>query len=610
MWEAHGTGLAAAAGSGLLYAGSAVGLLATSAWLVARASERPPVLALSVAVGAVQAFALARGLGRYAERLSVHGVSLRTLVRLRLWLYDVLVPLVPGGLQRYGGGRVLAGFASDAEVLATGQARGIAAAVEIASALSAGAVVAILVQPAVGLVLLGGAGVTVGVCIAASAAGRTAGIRESASRAELAGVVMETMRAAPEMLVYGRRDLIDRRLREVRCRSAAAALRGAFATGIAMASATWVAGASLVAVLTAGFAVHRAGGLDGVMLAVEIFVALAVLYQCMELPGALAATRPAAAAAVRLAELGQLEPPAPEPEAGPVLPSGPVSAAFRNVTVMPGGAHASDLSPPFPSPSPSPSPVPGARAPGDPILDNVSFGIAPASRVLLTGPSGSGKTTLLYVLLHFLEPDGGRAELALGKPARAEPPPGNRVAACAVPGSNPPEGIDVRLMPRGELARHIGWMGEATYVFASSLAANLRIARPDASDAECLEVLFRTGLGSWYRSLACGLDTLLGAGGRPMSTGESQRLGMARMLLAGGSILLLDEPAAHIDPGSAPQLVGELLSAAGSRSAVIVSHEPDLAAWPGVEPDLVVTPLHCLSFRSPGLPPPGLPPRS
>ena len=117
-------GLLPVIGAGTLTAACGVGLLATSGWLITRASQRPAVLSLSIAIGAVQAFSLGRGLARYVERIAVHGLSLRLLGRVRLHLFDVAVPLVPGAVGGHGTGGVLSGFVSDTELVAQGYARG------------------------------------------------------------------------------------------------------------------------------------------------------------------------------------------------------------------------------------------------------------------------------------------------------------------------------------------------------------------------------------------------------------------------------------------------------------------------------------------------------
>ncbi len=182
---------------------------------------------------------------------------------------------------------------------------------------------------------------------------------------------------------------------------------------------------------------------------------------------------------------------------------------------------------------------------------------APGRRVALTGPTGSGKSSVLHVLLHLLEISRGSATLG---------------------------GVEVREMTHAGLARHAAWLADDTHVFAASLSDNLRLARPDAGDAECAEALERVGLGPWCRSLPGGLRTLLGAGGRALSAGERQRLGMARALLSGAGLLLLDEPTAHIDPAAAPRLLSELLGVAGARAVLVVDHGP----WPAGEVDAVV----------------------
>ena len=183
------------------------------------------------------------------------------------------------------------------------------------------------------------------------------------------------------------------------------------------------------------------------------------------------------------------------------------------------------------------------------LLRDVSLQVRPRGRLAISGASGSGKSTAVHTLLHFLEPAAGTASVG---------------------------GVDVRRMTRAGMARRVAWLDEETHLFAAPLADNLRLARPGATDAECTAALDRVGLGAWLHSLPDGLETVLGAGGRPTSAGERQRLGMARALLSGAELLLLDEPTAHLDPGSSSRVLAELLGAAGSRSVLVVSHDPEL----------------------------------
>jgi thiol reductant ABC exporter CydC subunit len=495
------------------------------------------VFDLAVAIGAVQAFALGRGITRYLQRLAVHGLSLATLSRLRLWLYETVEPLVPDGLPADPAdphpsapgatGSLLSGFVADTEDTTEALARGVTTAIDLGASIVLGATVAWLLAPSAGAALLAGAAAVIAVSALVSHLGRPAAGRAAGIRAELADQVVEIVRSAPELLAFGRQDLIEERLDHIRRRARSAALRQALTTGTARMLATWAAGAGLIGVILAGLAAHRADRLSGIMLTVLVLVSLAALDQGTALPAALAGRATGNAAASRLATLATLEPPVREPEVDASPPAGAVSAVLDRVEVRARGG-----------------------SPASPILRNVSLTVAPGRRVGLTGRSGSGKSSTLHVLLHFLEASSGSASIS---------------------------DVDVRQMTHAGMARHVAWLAEETHLFATTLADNLRLARPEATDAECAASLDRVGLDAWHRSLPEGLQTVLGAGGRAVSAGERQRLGMARAVLSGAGLLLLDEPTAHLDPWSSSRVLVELLGAAGSRAVLVVSHEPGLA---------------------------------
>lgn len=216
-----------------------VGLLATSGWLITRASQRPAVLSLSIAIGAVQAFSLGRGLARYVERIAVHGLSLRLLGRVRLHLFDVAVPLVPGAVGGHGTGGVLSGFVSDTELVAQGYARGTTAAVDVSTSIVLGTALAALLDPLLGLVMLGGALAVVVVGAALAHWGLPVEQRAAAERAQLASAVVDAVRSAPELVAYGREDLVEEALEQVRRRAAHAAARRPWSAGSAAPAPSW-----------------------------------------------------------------------------------------------------------------------------------------------------------------------------------------------------------------------------------------------------------------------------------------------------------------------------------------------------------------------------------
>ena len=111
-------------------------------------------------------------------------------------------------------------------------------------------------------------------------------------------------------------------------------------------------------------------------------------------------------------------------------------------------------------------------------------------------------------------------------------------------------GVDARRLDPGELRRAVRLAPQDAYLFATTIRANVAIARPEASDAEIAEALARAGLGPWLAELPDGLDTLVGELGAAVSGGQRQRIAMARLLLADARFLIFDEPTSHLDfPG-------------------------------------------------------------
>jgi thiol reductant ABC exporter CydC subunit len=498
------------------------------------------VLSLGIAIGAVQAFALGRGIARYLERLAVHDVALTMLGKLRLSLYDTLEPLVPGGLRAKRSGGVLSAFVSDCEAVADALAKALGAAIDLVSCATLGVLLAFLLDPLAGTALAAGSALVALVAGGSGRLGRSAAAAQLDVRGELADSVVDAVRSAPELVVYGREDLVTAQLERARACESSAGIKQALATGLGRALVTCFGAATLVAVIALGLVAHDAHRLSGVLLAVLVFDALVVLDAGSGLPGVLAGLAVGDAAASRLGDLAELEPPVPHAEG--TSPNG----IFRTRRETVCGEHvvARDIDV---AAALEDACVVGGD--GSLLLDNVTLAVGRSQRLALVGRSGAGKTSAIYALLHFLECSSGRATVG---------------------------GVDVCSVNRVALAQRISWLPEESHVFAGTLSANLRLADPAATDEECAEVLGNVGLRAWLDSLPGGLATRIGAGGRVLSAGERQRLGMARALLAGGGVLLLDEPTAHLDAASEFRLLSELLDAAGDRAVLITSHDPEI----------------------------------
>jgi ATP-binding cassette subfamily C protein CydCD len=190
---------------------------------------------------------------------------------------------------------------------------------------------------------------------------------------------------------------------------------------------------------------------------------------------------------------------------------------------------------------------PGPGTDGPPALDGVDLDLTPGRRIAVVGPSGSGKTTLAHCLLRFLDPASGSYTLG--------------------PAATPAAGLD-----GDTVRRFVGLCAQDAYLFDSTIRENLRLARPDADEAALRAALAAARLLEWAESLPEGLDTPVGEHGARLSGGQRQRLALARALLADFPVLVLDEPAEHLDLPTADALTADLLAATEGRTTVLITH--------------------------------------
>ncbi len=194
-----------------------------------------------------------------------------------------------------------------------------------------------------------------------------------------------------------------------------------------------------------------------------------------------------------------------------------------------------------------------------PALDGVSLRIAPGDRVVLTGPSGAGKSTLLALLLRFIAPADGKIEIiAAGAGAGAE--------------AGTEAGTDLAAIDVGQWRAQIAWVPQQPYLFAGSAADNIALGRAGQSRRAICRASELAGAAGFIEQLPAGYDTPLGERGLRLSAGQRQRIALARAFLRDAPLLLLDEPAAHLDPASA-RLIGTAIDTAlADRTVILVSH--------------------------------------
>lgn len=520
---------AVAVGLGLVGQLAAVGLLASAAWLITTASLRPPVLTLTVAIAAVRLFALVRGTSRYGERLASHDLALRTLARMRVWAFARLEPLVPGSWPGDRRGDLLARFVSDVDGL---QDLYVRVALPLTSAVATGLItvaVAVLLDPEAGLALAVGLGIaTVALPLLSWAVGAYGGSDRAGRRGDRDALVVEVLHGASELTVFGAQAMATARVLDAGAALARRDNRESIARAFGHAMGVGLGGLLAVAVVAASIPAFDAGRISGVVVAVLAFLALGSAEAVSNLPESFAKLAGVLGGARRIMALA-----APEGIGG--HGAGGAGPVGHQLVVAPG-------------------PVPTIGITGvsvaysttrRPALADVDLAVRAGEHVAVVGESGAGKTTLGHLLLGFVQPTGGRVTF---------------------------DGVDLGRLEPDAARRLIAWAPQDPHVFHTSLAANLRLARPEATDGDLFAVLRLVGLHSWLRQLPAGLGTVLGERGSTVSGGERQRLGVARALLADRPVLVLDEPTAHLDADNEALLRTAVLSASTGKTLIWITH--------------------------------------
>ncbi|MCX5227404.1 thiol reductant ABC exporter subunit CydD [Streptomyces sp. NBC_00233] len=506
---------------GSLALGSAVGLMAVSGWLISRASEQPPVLYLMVAVTATRAFGIGRAVFRYAERLVSHDAVLRMLAELRVSVYRRLERIAPAGLRRTRRGDLLSRLVQDVDALQDYWLRWLlpAGAALVVGVASAGFTAWLL--PEAGAVLAVGL-LVAGVLVPAvsGALARRAERRLAPARGALATAVADLLRGCAELTVAGAlRDRIertraaDRTLTGIASRQAAAAALGAGLSAL-------VCSLTVAAAAVVGVQAVADGRLAGVALAVVVLTPLAAFEAVTGLPLAVQYRQRVKHSAERVFEVLDAPVPVHEPARPATPPAGPFPLELSGLAARHAGQDREALA-------------------------DFRLTLEAGRRVAVVGASGSGKTTLAQVLLRFLGVEAGMYRLG---------------------------GVPAWELDGDAVRRLVGLCAQDAHLFDSSVRENLRLARTGASDEELREALRRARLLDWVDGLPEGLDTLVGEHGSRLSGGQRQRLALARALLADFPVLVLDEPAEHLDLATADALTDDLLRATEGRTTVLITH--------------------------------------
>ncbi len=510
--------IARALAAGLLVTLSTVGLAGTSAWLIVRAAQRPSVLSLTVPMGLVQLFALAKAAGRYLERTQTHRAALGVMGHARATVAALLEPLVPAGLGPRSAEVV------DLVVRDVDRVQDLLTAVAgpLATSVAAGLVTASicgLVVPWTAAVLvvalfLG----AVAVPVFAASAGASSEGRIDAARAQMVALFDEASRSGDEYVMSGASAGLVDRLADLERRLDRARARRTLVAGAATTLGVLASGGAAAAALVLTSSALSTGHVSAVLIAVPVLLVVAVLELVAGVSPALAGWRGDVAALGRIESLAHLAAPVVEPTILATNPGRASPISMRDV---------------------------GLAYDGRAVVSGVSMDLAAGDVVVVAGPSGCGKTTLARVIARFVDPTSGR--LGLGD-------------------------ADYRTLTSVQVRSHVGYVDDTPYVFATSLGANLRVARPDATDDELRAALSTVGLSALLASMPEGLDTPIGGAAVGLSGGERRRLGVARELLVDRPVVVLDEPTEGLDEETANELLAAVAARYRGACLVVISH--------------------------------------
>ncbi|MGW2897114.1 thiol reductant ABC exporter subunit CydC, partial [Streptomyces sp. NPDC001212] len=344
--------------------------------------------------------------------------------------------------------------------------------------------------------------------------------RLAPARGALATRVTELLTGTAELTVAG---ALPARITETRRADrllTRIASRAATATALGDGLTALISGLTVAATALVGAQAVADGRLGGVTMAVVVLTPLAAFEAVLGMPLAVRYRHRVHRSAERVYEVLDAPEPVREPERPRPAPASPFPLAVRNLTARYAGQE---------------------RA----ALAGLDLTFQQGRRVAVVGPSGSGKTTLAQVLLRFLDAETGTYTLG---------------------------GVDAHAMDGDDVRRLVGLCAQDAHLFDSSVRENLLLAKKDATEAELRDALARARLLGWVDALPDGLDTLVGEHGARLSGGQRQRLALARALLADFPVLVLDEPAEHLDLATADALTADLLAATEGRTTLLITH--------------------------------------
>ena len=508
--------IALAALIGFATTGSGIGLLMTSAYIIAKAALQPPMAALQLGIVGVRVFGLARGVLRYAERLISHNITFKILSKLRLWFYDAIEPLAPARLMHFKSGDLLQRIVDDIQSLENIYTR------VLGPPLTAILVAALMwfllgiysMQAALLILffhLLAGIGVPL--FTRQLSRGLSVGIMDHKTTQQI--LALDFFQGIGELQVYGKLPGHLNNMRSTEKSKLLLQRKNALIEGMHESLTGILMNGAIIAILWALVPSVSTGGINGISLAVITLAVIASFEPFLPLPASIKHLEADTHAGERLFEILDAK---PETKA----PSSPISfPAHHDITVE-------NLSFTYPGSITK-------------TLDTISFSVRAGQHIAIVGPSGAGKSTITSLFMRFWNASEG--QITIG-------------------------GNNITLLEPEELRRNISLVSQRTYLFAETIRENLLLAKPGASDEELKKALFAAGLSQFHSKL----DEWTGQHGMKLSGGERQRIAIARILLQNAPIVILDEATANLDGLTEKEVTDTLNTITAGKTLITITH--------------------------------------
>lgn len=503
---------------------SSIGLLTTSGWFLAATAIAGlgTLFNFFYPSASVRGLAIGRTLFRYFEKLVTHDATFRILAKLRVQVFEKIIPLSPGVLNRYRNSDLLNRLVSDVDTLDSLYLRLIAPFITAIFVILAMCIGLSFVNAPLALGL--GLSLLLLVFVIPTVfyqLGKKFGDKLVHSRALYRTQFLEFIQAQAELLLFNAEDKLKDNMAKTEANWQADQQKEANLSGFSTALSLFLNGLIIAAMLW--FSSQAEFGNDEyrmAFIALFTFAALASFEILMPLGSAFLHIGQVIASAERVTDIIEQQP--------LVTFNGKAEFDQNAITLI----EAKDLSFTYPERQ--------NRA-----LENLNLTIQKGKKVAILGKTGSGKSTLLQLLVRNYDANQGELFLA-GKP--------------------------IADYSEDTLRSQFCFLTQRVHVFSDTLRQNLQFASAvNISDEKMIEVLNQVGLGKLLEKEQ-GLDIWLGDGGRPLSGGEQRRLGLARILLNDAPILLLDEPTEGLDRETERQILRLILAHAENKTLIMVTH--------------------------------------